>query len=332
MKASARVLVALLIFSAPILAQELGGGTIRGQILPARGETELPPIVLVRIVGAGFQQVTYVSGSYFSFEGLRDGNYTIYVSAVGREEVTQELNGFSSDRSDTVIIVMGNRAPDGDTPPPGNTVVDLKTLQVPNKAKEQLQKGLEFLDKKEFDTAAKHFQAAIQICPQFYQAHNNLGVAFVKLNKPEDAEKEFARAIEIEPNNVAGLRNLGYVRMNLGRHRDAIDPLTRAVRLDNNDAKSEMFLGEAYTMVKDPANAKGHFLKAVLLNPALTHAHYRLGYISLSEKQYDEALKYFREFLKLNPDEGKDEVQAVVAKLEQYFKDNSARASANPNP
>jgi tetratricopeptide (TPR) repeat protein len=93
-----------------------------------------------------------------------------------------------------------------------------------------------------------------------------------------------------------------------------------------------MYLGEAYTQEKDPGNAKGHFLKATLLDPALSHAHYRLGYIFLEEKQYDEALKYFQGFLKLNPDKGKEAVQAVVAKLEQYFKDSLARVSTDAVP
>jgi len=332
MKAPASVLVALLIFSLPVLAQEIGGGTIRGQILPARGETDLPGIVMVRISGAGVQLTTYVSGSFFSFDGLRDGNYTIYISAAGREEVSQEVHGFSADRSAMVTVTMGDRAPDKNLPPQGNTVVDLKTLQVPNKAQEQMQKGLEFLNKKEFDRAAQHFEAALKIFPQFYQAQNNLGVAYIKLNRLKEAEDHFAKAVEINPDNVTGLKNLSYLRMNRGRYQEAIGPLAKAVGLDSNDPKAEMYLGEAYVMEKDTANAKEHFLKAVLLDPSLSHAHYRLGYIFLNGKQYDGALKHFQAFLKLNPDKGKEEVQGVVAKLEQHFKDSLARVSTNPAP
>ncbi|MFB3903742.1 MAG: tetratricopeptide repeat protein [Acidobacteriota bacterium] len=333
MNASAKVLLALLLLSLPALAQGSdGGGTIRGQILPAQGESDLPGIVMVKIVGPGFQQVTYASGSFFSFEGVRDGNYTIYVGAAGREEVVHELHGFTADRNDLVTIVMGSRIAQGDEPPPGNAVVDVKTLQVPNKAHEQLKKGIEFLNKMEFAKAVQHFEAAVQICPQFYQAHNNLGVAHLRMNQMEEAEKEFARAVEIQPDNVIALKNLAYIRMNRGRYREAIGPLAKAVRLDGNDAKTEMYLGEAYTMEKDPVKAKDHFLKAVVLDPGLAHAHYRLGYISLAEKRYDEALKHFQGFLKLNPENGKEEVQARVRMLQRYFKDSLARGAANPMP
>jgi tetratricopeptide (TPR) repeat protein len=319
----------LLVFSLAALAQ-IRGGTIRGHILPAEGESELPGIVRVRIVGPGIQQVTYVSGSFFSFEGLRDGNYTIYVSAAGREEVVQELSGFSADRNDLVTIVMGHRAADQNVPPAGNPVVDVKTLRVPEKAQEELHKGLESLNKNEFEKAAQRFQAAIKICPQFYQAHNNLGVAYLKVGRMEAAEKEFARAVEIEPDNLIGLKNLAYIRMNLHRYQEAIAPLSKAVRLDADDPKAEMYLGEAYLMGEDSVKAKGRFLKAVLLDPQLAHAHYRLGYIFLEGGQYDEALKHFQHFLSLKPDKGKEEVQATVVKLEQYFKDSLARASTNP--
>jgi len=323
--------MALLIFSSPALAQQIGG-TIRGQILPARGETDLPGIVTVRLVGPGIQQVTYLSGNFFSFDGLRDGSYTISVNAAGREEVSRELAGFSADRNDMVTIVLGDRTPDKDLPPEGNTVVDLKTLKVPEKAHEHLQKGLEFLDKSEFEKAAQHFDAAIKIFPDFYQAHNNLGVACLKMKKIDEAEKEFSRAVEIQPENITGLKNLAYIRMNQGRHRDAIAPLAKAVRLDANDAKAEMYLGEAYIVAKDVVNASDHFLKALLLDPSLAHAHYRLGYIFLDEKQYDQALKHFQGFLKLNPETGREEVQTLVGKLEQFFKDSLARMSTTPPP
>ena len=333
MRALARMLVALFMLSFPVLAQEaVGEGTIRGQILPAQGETDLPGMVMVRIVGPGFQEVTYVTGAFFSFSGLRDGNYTIFVSATGREEVAHDVSGFTAARNDMVTIVLGKSAGDKDVPPDGNSVVDVKTLKVPEKALSEVQKGLQNLNKTEFEKAAEHFQSAIKTCPEFYQAHNNLGVAYIRLKRMPDAEKEFARAVEINPDNLTGLKNLAYVRMNLGLFEKAIDPLAKAVRMDGNDAKAEMYLGEAYTMKKDFANAKDHFLKAVLLDPTLSHAHYRLGYIFLDQKQYDEALKHFRGFLKLNPDSAKEEVQAQVAKLEQYFKDSLARVSVNPTP
>ncbi len=332
MKASARILLALLAFSLPVLAQAISGGTIRGRILPAQGETDLPGLVMVRIIGAGFQEVTYVSGAFFAFTGVRDGNYTIYVSANGREEVAQDVSDFTADRNNVVTIVLGNRTPDKNEPPPGNTVVDLKTLRVPEKAQAEVQKGLDDLNKTRFQKAAQHFEVAIKICPGFYQAHNNLGVAYIKLNRLEDAGSQFARAVELDPDNVTGLKNLAYLRMNRGRFQDAIDPLAKAVSLDGTDAKAEMYLGEAYTMKNAAAEAKDHFLKALVLDPTLAHAHYRLGYIFLAEKQYEEALKHFQGFLKLNPNKGADEVQAVVAKLEQYFKDSLARASINPAP
>jgi tetratricopeptide (TPR) repeat protein len=339
MKASARVLVALFIFTLPLLAQDMiggnmgSGGVLRGQILPAPGESQLPAIVMVRVVGIGFQQVTYVSGRFFSFQGLSDGDYTIHVSADGREEAVQEVPDFSGDRNNFVTVVVGNRIPERDIPPRGDSVVDLKTLQVPNKAKGQLQKGLESLNRQRFDAAARHFRAALDICPEFYQAHNDLGVALIKMKKPEEAENEFSKAVEIEPDNIAALKNLAYARMNLGQHRQAIDPLARALRLDSDDANAEMWLGEAYTMIEDLANAKQCLLKAVLLDPSLAHAHYRLGYIFLSEKQYDQALKHFKAYLKLDPhDKGKGEVQTAVAKLEQYFKDSLAGLWSNPTP
>ncbi|RPI29778.1 MAG: tetratricopeptide repeat protein [Acidobacteria bacterium] len=328
MKALRSILAALLILSVQVRADS--NASIRGQVLPGPGETDLPGVVMVRIMGPGVQQVTYVSGGHFSFSGLPRGDYTIYVTAQGREDTVFELPDWSADRSDLVTVTMGARTADANVPPSGNTVVDLKTLKVSPKAHEEMQKGLDCLDKTEFQKAEKHFKAAIGKSPEFYQAHNNLGIAYLRQKRLEEAEKEFAKAVEIQPENAIGLKNLAYLRMNQGRPKEAIDPLSRALQLESNDATAEMYLGEAYVQTKDFAAAKEHLLKAVLLNPALIHAHYRLGYIFVQEKVYDEALKHFQAFLKLNPPSGKEEVQAVVGKLEQYFKDSLARTSTNP--
>lgn len=325
MRASARVLVVFFALCLPIFAQGVGTGTIRGRIMPADGETDLPGIIMVRVIGPGFQELTYASGGYFSFSGLPDGNYTFYVSASGREVVSQELLGHRSERDENLTIVIGNRAPEKNVPPRGETVVDVKTLRIPDEAQSEFQKGLRDLKGEEFQKAAAHFEKAVKIYPDFYQAHNNLGVAFIRLNRLNEAEDQFARAVEIVPDNVTDLKNLAYLRMAQKHFKEAIEPLVKAISLDSSDAKAEMYLGEAYLMTQNQPGAKDHYLKAALLNPSLSFAEYRLGYIFLQEEQYEEALKHFEMFLKLNPDKGKQQVQAEIAKLEEYMKDGGPR-------
>ena len=52
--------------------------------------------------------------------------------------------------------------------------------------------GLLFLDRQQIDDAVRQFQRAIAIDPRHVTAHNNLGVALMRLNRADNAAAEKA--------------------------------------------------------------------------------------------------------------------------------------------
>ena len=57
--------------------------------------------------------------------------------------------------------------------------------------------------------AATHFQEVIRLSPEHAEAHLNLGVLFVNLNKLDQAEQENRTALSLNPKLLEGYYNLG---------------------------------------------------------------------------------------------------------------------------
>lgn len=58
-----------------------------------------------------------------------------------------------------------------------------------------------FLEKKWYDRAIDAFQRAIELSPNFPEAHDSLGEAYYRIGKYEEAVKQFQKTLEIQPSH-----------------------------------------------------------------------------------------------------------------------------------
>ena len=70
-------------------------------------------------------------------------------------------------------------------------------------------------------TAARHFEQALVLDPQYVRAHFNLGLMYAKQGDDQAAADAFAQALELEPNYVQAHYRRGEVLLRLGRPREA---------------------------------------------------------------------------------------------------------------
>jgi tetratricopeptide (TPR) repeat protein len=158
-------------------------GSIEGHLMPASGENDLPRMVTVRLIGQGFQKVTFATGGRFYFNEVPAGNYMLVASSEGRKDAVINLAGWAPHSSDPMIsLVLGPRL--REELPPGDPVVSVETLRIPEKAQREFHKGLEFLQKDELQKAEKHLLKALEIYPEYFQAYNNLGVLSMGAKPP----------------------------------------------------------------------------------------------------------------------------------------------------
>ncbi len=133
--------------------------------------------------------------------------------------------------------------------------------------------GVSLMEQGSWDAATGHLRRAIQLRPEYSDAHNNLGNALSKVpGHAAEAIAEFAEALRLEPGMAQAHANLGLALVNTrGRRADGIGELETALRGREDDpdfAQMHADLGAA--LAADPrqmSRAAAEFEAALRLRP-----------------------------------------------------------------
>lgn len=117
--------------------------------------------------------------------------------------------------------------------------------------------GRAAFDRQNFTLAADLLKKAVKIDPQHKWAWNNLGLAYMAMQRLEDAAAALRKQIEVNPNDAYAYNNLGRVLESQGQ----------------------------------PNEARKAFEKQIAINPQDRWAHSNLGTLLLHQKKYDEAVR-----------------------------------------
>ena len=88
------------------------------------------------------------------------------------------------------------------------------------------------------DDAVASFEKALNLRPDYTEAHVNLGNVFKEQNKLEEALSCYQKALETDPKLLEILYNLGLVYTSLGRVDEAFNSLRRAIKENPQDGKA----------------------------------------------------------------------------------------------
>jgi len=109
-----------------------------------------------------------------------------------------------------------------------------------------------------YERAITDFQKSIELDPSESTTYSNLGMAYVRLNKPKIAIAHFSKAISINPKEVRFYISRGSAHARSGDDTMAVADLTKALELAPNDRV--MFnRANAYTRLGDKKSAAADF-------------------------------------------------------------------------
>lgn len=150
----------------------------------------------------------------------------------------------------------------------------------PSPEKWHYDRGLAWTDAGELNPAAEEFQAALNHCPDFYRAANNLGNIEMFRRRFREAEELYRQVLAREP-------NLARTRSNLGNaiYNQAVNP-----PLPPPERAQEMI-----------REAIGHYRAALQLRPDLVEAHNNLGVALIRLGRPEEGIKEYLEALRYRP-------------------------------
>jgi tetratricopeptide (TPR) repeat protein len=193
-------------------------------------------------------------------------------------------------------------------------IVDVSQMKenFPKKALQSFEKAVEEKSKGRFESAVKLLQEAVKLAPNFFHAHNNLGIVYHALKRYSEAEQEFKRSRQLNAKSERPLVNLGslYIEQaNQQKNREetgklldqALDALEEAVKLNPRSSLAHLLLGQANYRSGFYEEAELAFKRAQYLDPHLGVARLMLANVYVRLQKWDQVLEHLDAYLKENP-------------------------------
>ena len=171
----------------------------------------------------------------------------------------------------------------------------------PNYAEAHANLGLVFAEQGKPDEALSHYRHALKLNPQYAQAHNNLGNALAHLGKLDQAVGHYRQALRLRPDYPDAHSNLGNALRQQGKLGEAVSHCQEALRLRPDFVQAHINLGVALQDQGKWEPAAACFHRALRINPEMAEAHNNLGNTYEQQNKLDAALLCYEEALRLKP-------------------------------
>ncbi len=172
----------------------------------------------------------------------------------------------------------------------------------------------------QLEGAAKMFEVAVSIKPDYAEAHFNLGVILKALGRDVVAVESYKKAIAITPNYPDAHNNLGTALHDLGNLEASIESLEWAVAYKYDFAEAHNNLGNVLNEYGRVEDAIESFERAVALKSDYVKAYFNLAiaYKDLGNKE--AYLKNIEKTVSLKPDWG--EANLHLSRVKKYKKND----------
>ncbi|MBW1741405.1 MAG: tetratricopeptide repeat protein [Deltaproteobacteria bacterium] len=157
------------------------------------------------------------------------------------------------------------------------------------------------LEKGEYDEAIETLKKLIELHPDHADAHNDLGLAYIKTGKFHDAVKEWKDAIAINPSLFIARYNLVLAYIEKKMNEEAISELKAILEIDPSQSRAHHTLGIMYFIVGNMELAEQAFKEAIRLDPSRSKHHQSIGILYADTEREELAEQALKQAIQLDP-------------------------------
>jgi len=192
--------------------------------------------------------------------------------------------------------------------------------------------GVDLVAKAKYQDAAKEFEKALAVDPDFHAARYNLALAHYNMGKVKESIAEFQRLVNGAYYFVNAHYNLGTIYLREGMVDKAIEQLKIVEELEPGHAEAHFNLGYIYFNRNQLDDAADEYKKGLGIKPDSAKGHLSLAFIYEKKGMYKEAADEYQAVLKIEPDHQNARQAAgglqAVAKIKESLAANPKDASA----
>jgi tetratricopeptide (TPR) repeat protein len=196
--------------------------------------------------------------------------------------------------------------------------------QAPKDARKAYGKGLSAAKKDKLDQAEQEFRKAAQIYPKYADAWLELGKVLEARKRDPEAREAYAKASAADPDYVYPYRQLYQIALREQNWKDLADNTDQLLHLDPYEFPNAYYFSAlAHLELKeyDAAEKSAQEAVAMDLNQTNPKTYYLLGAILVKKKEWTEAARSFRAYLKAAPDAtDRAYVETTLGQIDQQIK------------
>jgi tetratricopeptide (TPR) repeat protein len=306
-----------------------------------RDEASHQPVVSARIdliSPSGFaapSQYTDTNGQ-FHLDHVKDGDYRVSVRKMGY--VTAELNvsvsgGHQSNvdvdlRPESPNSAAGSKAGTGGRP----ESVSAHELKVPERAREESDKGKALMAKSDYVGAVAEFQKAIDAFPSYYEAYSRMGLAQYMAGHAAEARESFKESIDLSGGKYSeAFFDLADVLNDTDEFSQAEAVARQEIALDQSWWQGYFELSRSLLGLKQYADAERAAKKCRDLNAQNRQIYLILTNIHLGMKEFPAALDDIDAYLKLDPKSpASEQMRKTREQVTKAIENAQTKASQKP--
>lgn len=169
------------------------------------------------------------------------------------------------------------------------------------KKQKYLESGNKYQERGQFREAAIEYQNAIQIDPQFAEAHYKLAHTYVALSNWTAALQELQKAVSLQPSNIQAQVDLGNFYLGVRNVKEAEQVAVALLEKDPNNADAHALMASIYVAQKKPMEAQREFEKALELAPGKAGIQFSAGMFEFGRGNRAGAEMRMKKALELDP-------------------------------
>jgi len=255
------------------------------------------------------------------FDGFSSGSFQLSITGPDVEPVIQPFEIYATEQThrEYIRVQMKNTGPPGSPASPGSDpTVSAQDLSIPDKAREEFEKGMEAYGRGEDHDAQGALEQAVAIYPGYVRAHNNLGVLYLKAGLKIKAFVEFSKAVEFDPKFAPGYVNEARVSISDGNFAEAEPALKKALEADPSALNAMKLLCETefarneYPQFLDTAR----HVHQLTREPQYADLHLVSAQILVNQGKKQEAAAEYQLFVEENPNDPRiPKVESLISRL-----------------
>jgi tetratricopeptide (TPR) repeat protein len=342
--ASAPILLALVaVPSHTVLAQETLGSIV-GRVRVVRGD--VPPeriLVTLELHGIPMDSVYIDSSGTFGFHGLHPETYWVSVNDEHYQPVRMAVAIRPTSLGPSVVIDVqltpkdSKNSPASDSRQQGSNpnMMDIReySKNFPKKAVKEFEKGVASDRDNNKDEAIAHYRKAIELAPDFYPAHNNLGSDELSQSHFDVARSEFEKVVRLNHSDASAYFNLANVSMLMNQLPEAQSFLDEGLRRQPDSAMGKFLLGTLNIRIGKLPEAELALRQAINLDPSMAQPRLQLVNLFLKQGRNADAVAQLHAFLTAIPSSPfSSQAKQILQRLEARGAQAGTSPPSPPNP